>query len=103
MNLREAAQQALEALERVMSHGQAVQEAKDTLRAALARDCPYTSDELRGAYYEGFLKGVAAEREECAKVLEKLEQEWEDAELWASFKTIGIAIDAIRSRTNPVK
>ena len=42
---------------------------------------------------------AAAEREECAKVLEKLEQEWEDAELWASFKTIGIAIDAIRSRT----
>ena len=41
---------------------------------------------------------AAAEREECAKVLEKLEQEWEDAELWASFKTIGIAIDAIRSK-----
>ena len=48
-------------------------------------------------------QAVRDEREECAKVLEKLEQEWEDAELWASFKTIGIAIDAIRSRTNPVK
>lgn len=49
---------------------------------------------------ERFAALVAAhEREECAKVLEKLEQEWEDAELWASFKTIGIAIDAIRSRT----
>ena len=35
-NLRQAAQQALEALEMVMSHGQAVQKAKDTLRAALA-------------------------------------------------------------------
>jgi rubrerythrin len=36
MNLREAAQQALESLELVMSHGQAVQKAKDVLRAALA-------------------------------------------------------------------
>ena len=35
-NLRQAAQQALEALDRVMSHGSAVQEAKDILRAALA-------------------------------------------------------------------
>jgi hypothetical protein len=36
MTLRQAAQQALEALEQVMSHGQAVEQAKETLRAALA-------------------------------------------------------------------
>ena len=42
-NLRQAAQQALEALERVMSHGQAVQKAKDVLRAALAEpECKCT-------------------------------------------------------------
>lgn len=36
MSLRQAAQQALEILNRVMSHGQAVAEAKEVLRAALA-------------------------------------------------------------------
>lgn len=35
MTDREIMQQALEALDRVMSHGSAVQEAKDILRAAL--------------------------------------------------------------------
>jgi DNA repair ATPase RecN len=46
--LRKAAQQALEALERVMSHGQAVQEAKDVLRAALAEPerQPLTDEEI---------------------------------------------------------
>ena len=30
----------------------------------MAREaCPYTTDEMRGAFYEGFLKGAAAERE----------------------------------------
>ena len=49
---------------------------------------------------ERFATLVAAhEREECAKVCEQLEQEWEDAELWASFKAVGFVIDAIRSRT----
>ena len=48
-SLREAAQQALESLERVMSHGQAVQEAKDVLRAALAEPQrkPLTDEQVR--------------------------------------------------------
>ena len=49
---------------------------------------------------ERFAALVAAhEREACIKVCEQLEQEWEDAELWASFKAVGFVIDAIRSRT----
>ena len=39
----------------------------------MAREaCPYTTDEMRGAFYEGFLKGTVAEREACAKVCEAL-------------------------------
>lgn len=37
--------------------------------------CPYTTDEMRGAFYEGFIKGAAAEREECAKVLDHMADE----------------------------
>jgi len=38
----------------------------------MAREaCPYTTDEMRGAFYEGFLKGAVAEREECAKLCEE--------------------------------
>ena len=37
-------------------------------------ECPYTSEELRGAFYDGFMKAAAlvaaAEREACAKVAE---------------------------------
>ena len=33
----------------------------------MAREaCPYTTDEMRGAFYEGFLKGTVAEREKVA-------------------------------------
>jgi len=43
---------------------------KDIIR--MAREaCPYTDDELRGAFYEGYLKGVAAERESLAAEAEK--------------------------------
>ena len=47
-DLRQAAQQALEALERVMSHGQAVEQAKEGLRAALAEPerKPLSEDEI---------------------------------------------------------
>lgn len=40
MTDRDAMQQALEALDRVMSHGSAVQEAKDILRERLAQPEP---------------------------------------------------------------
>ena len=37
----------------------------------MAREaCPYTTDEMRGAFYEGFLKGAVTEREACAKIVE---------------------------------
>ena len=37
----------------------------------MAREaCTYTTDEMRGAFYEGFLKGAVAEREACAKIIE---------------------------------
>jgi hypothetical protein len=39
----------------------------DIIRMA-REDCPYTSDELRGAFFDGYIKGAAAEREECAGV-----------------------------------
>lgn len=33
----------------------------------MAREaCTYTTDEMRGAFYEGFLKGAVAERKACA-------------------------------------
>jgi len=47
MSLRQAAQQALEILNRVMSHGQAVAEAKKVLREALDRK-PLTRKEVLG-------------------------------------------------------
>ncbi len=34
----------------------------------MAREaCPYTSDELRGAFFDGYIKGAAAEREKVAQ------------------------------------
>lgn len=32
-------------------------------------ECPYTSDEMRGAFYEGFLKGASAEQDRCCKII----------------------------------
>ena len=41
----------------------------------MAREaCPYTDDVLRGAFYDGYLQGAAAEREACAKVCEEHEK-----------------------------
>ena len=40
---------------------------RDDIIHMAREECPYTSDEMRGAFYEGFLKGAAAEREACAK------------------------------------
>jgi hypothetical protein len=46
----------------------------DIIRMA-RESCPYTSDELRGAFYDGFMKAsalvAAAEREACAQSLDK--------------------------------
>lgn len=42
---------------------------RDTVIALARESCPYTSDELRGAFYDGFMKAsalvAAAEREAC--------------------------------------
>ena len=72
-------------------------EAVDALYAVF--NAPHNAD-INIAYLNKILDDlVAAEREACIKVCEQLEQEWEDAELWASFKAVGFVIDAIRSRT----
>ena len=56
----------------------------------MAREaCPYTTDEMRGAFYEGFLKGAVAEREACAKLCLETEP----------FYGVMFA-DAIRARGN---
>ena len=87
--LREAAQQALEALEEYQSNGApflACDGAATALRAALAQQaepCPNCASleaqnteldrklaELEQAYENGYNAGVAHEREACAKVCE---------------------------------
>jgi len=41
----------------------------------MAREaCPYTTDEMRGAFYEGFLKGAVAERKKCVDILMRLHE-----------------------------
>ena len=82
MNLRKAAQQALDALDRVMSHGPAVQEAKEILRIGLAepqtthwqgcaevhsecRKKPLTDEEI------GKIAGDTLDPWSCARAIEK--------------------------------
>ena len=52
---------------------------QDDIIRMVREACPYTTDEMRGAFYEGFLKGAVAEREACAKTVEKIET-WEKIE-----------------------
>ena len=60
----------------------------------MARDaCPYTTDEMRGAFYEGFLKGTVAEREACAQVCEEYENDM-------GYGQPQKCADAIRARGN---
>lgn len=73
---------------------------RDTV-IALAREAGLDANDSAwlSIRFERFATLVAAhEREACIKVCEQLEQEWEDAELWSSFKAVGFVIDAIRSR-----
>ncbi len=57
----------------------------DVIRMA-QEACPYTDDTLRGAFYEGYLKGAAAEREECAKAAEG----WSCEAAGDNYQTSGI-------------
>ena len=67
---------------------------KDIIR--MAREaCPYTTDEMRGAFYEGFLKGAVAEREACAKVCDA-----ELAEFGEFDADVRDVATAIRARGN---
>ena len=67
--------------------------------------CPYTTDEMRGAFYEGFLKGTVAERNKLAAwmiqhgyatghgdtteaLLEELD--WQIAENWTNALVKGV-------------
>lgn len=61
---------------------------EDIVRMA-REECPYTSDEMRGAFYEGFLKGSAAEREACADLCDQ----------WNASHPEALAA-AIRARSN---
>ena len=60
----------------------------------MAREaCPFTTDEMRGAFYEGFLKGAVAEREACAKFVEdeyvrQFERPWRE-DLAAAIRARG--------------
>ena len=62
---------------------------QDDIIRMVREACPYTTDEMRGAFYEGFLKGAVAEREVCAKVAD----EWVKAYPHPS-ETIAAAIRA---------
>jgi len=44
----------------------------------MAREaCPYTTDEMRGAFYEGFLKGAVAKREPLTdQEMEQIHQQY---------------------------
>ena len=48
--------------------------------------CPYTSESLRGAFYDGFVKAsklvAAKEREACAKVCEQSDDDGEGPDCW---------------------
>ena len=46
---------------------------KDDVIRMAREACPYTSDEMRGAFYEGFLKGSAAERDKYEAKFKQLE------------------------------
>lgn len=48
-------------------------------------DCSYTTEELRGAFFEGYFKGAAAEREECAKVCDLVAREIDDTNGTATY------------------
>ena len=70
-NLRQAAEQAIDALERVMRHGQAVQQAKEALRAALAESEqePLTDEEIQTIWAKTFEMGSSANT--FARAIEK--------------------------------
>lgn len=72
---RAVLKQALESLERVMSHGQAVQDAKEALRAAIAEPerRPLTDELLIDALrqmVEGMEQAAAGERIDLKQALE---------------------------------
>ena len=77
---------------------------EDIIRMA-REECPYTSDEMRGAFYEGFLKGAAVEREACEKVCESKMpnpvQNWADAQIVNALRECAAAIRARGNNGKP--
>ena len=71
----------------------------DMIRMA-RESCPYTSDEMRGAFYEGFIKGAAAEREACARACEEQKLKYEQrAEELEEFRDINPEVARIAAMT----
>ena len=46
---------------------------KEEFFLMLVQSCPYTTDEMRGAFYEGLLKGATAERIAILQIVEKID------------------------------